>query len=134
VHKKPTKSSSPRLTLFSSSVVRQSIRRFEERSGRNARPAPVDGASLQNNLQHPDFTRRNAIAHEVDKVIAALTGKSFSSVEYLKSLDTFYIAIENAARTLPDFSDKQYFLDTVYEQFFRSYSTRLADTHGSRAL
>jgi predicted helicase len=81
-------------------------------------------------FNNPDFTRRNAVAHEVDKVIAALTGKSFSSTEYLKSLDSFYIAIENAARTLPDFSDKQHFLDTVYEQFFRSYSTRLADTHG----
>jgi predicted helicase len=81
-------------------------------------------------FNNPDFTRRNAIAHEVDKVIAALTGKSFSSTEYLKGLDSFYSAIENAARTLPDFSDKQYFLDTVYEQFFRSYSTRLADTHG----
>src|SRR6185312_9793249 len=56
--------------------------------------------------------------------------RSFSSTEYLKGLDSFYVAIENAARTLPDFSDKQYFLDTVYEQFFRSYSTRLADTHG----
>jgi predicted helicase len=81
-------------------------------------------------FNNPDFTRRNAIAHEVDKVIDALTGKSFSSVEYLKGLDSFYIVVENAARTLPDFSDKQYFLDTIYEQFFRSYSTRLADTHG----
>ena len=81
-------------------------------------------------FDNPEFSQRNVIAHEVDKVIAALIGKSFSSVAYLKSLDSFYVAIENAARTLPDFSDKQYFLDTVYEQFFRSYSTRLADTHG----
>jgi predicted helicase len=45
-------------------------------------------------------------------------------------LDSFYVAIENAARTLPDFADKQHFLNTVYEQFFQGYSTRLADTHG----
>ena len=81
-------------------------------------------------FDNPDFTQRNVIASEVQKVIVALIGKSFSSVDYLKSLDGFYLAVENAARTLPDFSDKQYFLDTVYEQFFRSYSTRLADTHG----
>jgi predicted helicase len=81
-------------------------------------------------FENPDFSQRNAIAHEVDKVVRALTRKSFSSVEYLKSLDNFYVAIENAARTLPDFSDKQYFLDKVYERFFRGYSTRLADTHG----
>jgi predicted helicase len=81
-------------------------------------------------FDNPDFTQRNVIASEVQKVIVALIGKSFSSVDYLKSLDSFYIAVENAARTLPDFADKQYFLDTIYEQFFRSYSTRLADTHG----
>jgi predicted helicase len=81
-------------------------------------------------FDNPEFSQRNVIANEVDKVIATLIGKSFSSVVYLKSLDSFYVAIENAARTLPDFSDKQYFLDTVYERFFRGYSTRLADTHG----
>jgi predicted helicase len=81
-------------------------------------------------FDNPEFSKRNVIANEVDKVIATLIGKSFSSVAYLKSLDSFYVAIENAARTLPDFSDKQYFLDAIYEQFFKSYSTRLADTHG----
>jgi predicted helicase len=81
-------------------------------------------------FDNPEFSQRNVIANEVDKVIATLIGKSFSSVVYLKSLDSFYLAIENAARTLPDFTDKQYFLDTVYERFFRGYSTRLADTHG----
>jgi predicted helicase len=81
-------------------------------------------------FDNPEFSQRNVIANEVDKVISTLIGKSFSSVIYLKSLDSFYLAIENAARTLPDFSDKQYFLDTVYERFFRGYSTRLADTHG----
>jgi len=81
-------------------------------------------------FDNPEFTQRNAIAHEVEGVIDALVSKSFSRTDYLKSLDSFYIAIENAARTLPDFSDKQYFLNTVYEQFFQGYSTRLADTHG----
>jgi len=48
----------------------------------------------------------------------------------VKSLDRFYRAIEGAARWLPDFSDKQRFLNTVYERFFQGYSVRLADTHG----
>jgi predicted helicase len=81
-------------------------------------------------FDNPEFTQRNAIAHEVETVIGALVSKSFSSTEYLKSLDSFYLAIENAARTLPDFADKQHFLNTLYEQFFQGYSTRLADTHG----
>jgi predicted helicase len=81
-------------------------------------------------FDNPEFTQRNVIAHEVDQVIGALVSKSFSRTDYLKSLDSFYLAIENAARTLPDFSDKQHFLNTVYEQFFQGYSTRRADTHG----
>jgi predicted helicase len=32
-------------------------------------------------FDNPDFSQRNVIAHEVDKVIAALIGKSFSSVD-----------------------------------------------------
>lgn len=81
-------------------------------------------------FDNPEFVQRNAIAREVEQVIDALVSKSFSRTEYLKSLDSFYIAIENAARTMPDFTDKQHFLNTVYEQFFQGYSTRLADTHG----
>ena len=81
-------------------------------------------------FDNPEFIQRNAIAREVEHVIDALVSKSFSRTEYLKSLDSFYVAIENAARTLPDFADKQHFLNTVYEQFFQGYSTRLADTHG----
>jgi hypothetical protein len=81
-------------------------------------------------FDNPEFIQRNTIAREVDQVIDALVSKSFSRTDYLKSLDSFYVAIENAARTLPDFTDKQHFLNTVYEQFFQGYSTRLADTHG----
>ena len=40
------------------------------------------------------------------------------------------MAIENAARTMPEFSDKQHFLNTVYERFFQGYSVKVADTHG----
>ena len=81
-------------------------------------------------FNNPEFIRRNAIAAEVEEVIAALVSRSFDRMEYLKSLDRFYVAIENAARNLPDFSDKQHFLNTVYEQFFQGYSVKLADTHG----
>jgi len=81
-------------------------------------------------FDNPEFTQRNAIAVEVERVIEALVSKSFSRTDYLKSLDGFYLAIENAARTLPDFSDKQHFLDRVYERFFQGYSVKVADTHG----
>jgi predicted helicase len=81
-------------------------------------------------FDNPEFTRRNAIAIEVENVIDALVSESFSRTAYLKSLDPFYAAIESAARTISDFSDKQHFLNTIYERFFRGYSVKVADTHG----
>jgi predicted helicase len=81
-------------------------------------------------FNNPEFVKRNAIAAEVERVIEALVSHSFDRTEYLKSLDRFYRAIEGAARLLPDFGEKQHFLNTVYERFFQGYSVRLADTHG----
>jgi predicted helicase len=81
-------------------------------------------------FDNPEFTRRNAIAAEVERVIEALVSQSFSRTDYLKSLDSFYIAIESAARTIADFSEKQMFLNSIYERFFRGYSVKVADTHG----
>ena len=76
------------------------------------------------------FTRRNVIANEIEEVIDALTSQSFSQREFLEGLDRFYIAIERTAATIDDFSQKQGFLNTVYEQFFQGFSVEVADTHG----
>lgn len=81
-------------------------------------------------FDNPDFVERNAIAHEIEKVIVALTSQSFSRHDFLKSLDRFYVAIETAAATINDFSQKQDFLNTVYENFFQGFSIKVADTHG----
>ena len=81
-------------------------------------------------FDNPDFTRRNVIANEIEKVIDALTSHSFSRDGFLQNLDRFYIAIEDTARTISDFSQKQGFLNTVYEQFFQGFSVKVADTHG----
>jgi predicted helicase len=81
-------------------------------------------------FDNPEFVRRNVIAAEVEKVMLAMTSQSFDRNTYLKDLDRFYVAIERAARTMTDWSDKQYFLNTVYERFFQGYSVKLADTMG----
>ncbi len=81
-------------------------------------------------FQNPDFVRRNAIASEIEKVISALTNRAFNRQEFARGTDRFYIAIENAARNLEDWSEKQHFLNTVYERFFQGFSVRQADTHG----
>ena len=81
-------------------------------------------------FNNPDFVHRNAIANEIEKVIDALTSQSFSRSDFLQSLDRFYAAIERTAGTIAGFSQKQSFLNTVYEQFFQGFSVKVSDTHG----
>ncbi|HMQ31812.1 MAG TPA: N-6 DNA methylase [Chloroflexaceae bacterium] len=81
-------------------------------------------------FDNPDFTRRNVIAAEIEKVIDALTSRAFNRRDFLKALDYFYLAIEDAAATIADFAQKQTFLNTVYERFFQGFSKDQADTHG----
>ena len=81
-------------------------------------------------FNNPDFTNRNVIAREIESVINALTSQSFSRDDFLQSLDRFYVVIERTAATINDFSQKQHFLNTVYEQFFQGFSVKVADTHG----
>ena len=70
------------------------------------------------------------IAREIENVINALTTHAFSREDFLRSLDRFYVALERTAATITDFSQKQGFLNTVYEQFFQGFSVKVADTHG----
>ncbi len=81
-------------------------------------------------FDNSDFVERNIIAHEIDKVIQALTSQSFSREGFLKKLDRFYHAIEATAATIEDYSQKQSFLNTIYERFFQGFSVKVADTHG----
>jgi len=77
-----------------------------------------------------DFMRRNVIARQIENVIEALTSRSFSRDAFVKNLEHFYIAIEQAAETITDFAEKQRFLNTVYERFFQGFCVKVADTHG----
>ncbi len=77
-----------------------------------------------------NFARRNVIAYEIEKVIDALTSQHFNRTEFLGALDRFYKVIEDAAEEVQEFSEKQHFINTVYEKFFQGYSVKVADTHG----
>ena len=81
-------------------------------------------------FNNPDFVHRNAIAAEIETVIQALTSRSFNRQDFLKSLDRFYVAIEGAAKGIESWSERQAFLNTVYERFFQGFSVKQADTHG----
>jgi hypothetical protein len=75
-------------------------------------------------FDNPEFTKRNVIAGEIEKVIDALTSQSFSRQAFLKQLDYFYDAIEETAKTIGDWSEKQGFLNTVTSGFFRASAAR----------
>jgi predicted helicase len=116
---------------------------FADLARRSINPNLADAAVEEMLIQHllterlfrtifnnPDFTRRNIIAAEIEKVIDALASQSFSRAEFLKKLDRFYLAMEQAAASISDFSQKQQFLNTVYEKFFQGFCVKVADTHG----
>ncbi len=85
---------------------------------------------MRNLFQNPEFTHRNVIAAQIQKVIEALASTSFSTAEFLKKLDPYYRAIEREGSNLGHFTEKQDFLNSVYEQFFQRFSPDIADTHG----
>ncbi|MEI7924186.1 MAG: type ISP restriction/modification enzyme [Planctomycetota bacterium] len=80
-------------------------------------------------FENQDFTRRNAIAAEIEKVIDSLTGRSFSRDSFMQRLDRFYLAIEKSAEG-QEFREKQTLLNQVYERFFQGFAVKVADTHG----
>jgi predicted helicase len=81
-------------------------------------------------FNNSDFTNRNVVAVEIEKVIIQLTKRAFNRNEFLRPLDRFYKAIEVSAENTTGFSEKQAFLNKVYERFFQGYSPKEADTHG----
>jgi predicted helicase len=81
-------------------------------------------------FDNPDFTRRNVVAAEIEKVIVELTKRAFNRNEFLRPLDRSYKAIEVSAENATGFTEKQAFLNKVYERFFQGYSPKEADTHG----
>lgn len=81
-------------------------------------------------FHNSEFTQRNVIAKEIETVVLALTSQSFSREEFLKRFDHFYKAIEITASTIDSFTEKQTFLNNIYERFFQGFSVEVADTHG----
>ena len=79
-----------------------------------------------------EFTNRNDIAIEIEKVIKVLldAGGYYSRDALLGPLNLFYSEVIKIAGKKRDFDEKRDFLITVYERFFQGYSVKVADTHG----
>lgn len=76
------------------------------------------------------FLQKNAVARELEGVIANLVQGYGTVDQFLKPLDRFYVALEKAAQSTEDYAQKQTFLNTVYEKFFQGFAVKVADTHG----
>ena len=81
-------------------------------------------------FSNEEFLKRNVIAAEIEKVISSITLKHFSRDTFLKSLDHFYKSIERAAEAQTEYTEKQHFLNAVYEKFFQNFDEKQADTMG----
>jgi hypothetical protein len=81
-------------------------------------------------FNNQEFLTRNVIAAEIEKVIRSITARHFSRDEFLKPLDRFYTAIEKAAESQTGYTEKQHFLNAVYEKFFQSFDKKQSDTMG----
>ena len=81
-------------------------------------------------FDNPDFTHRNIIAREIENVIRVLTQHALNRNQFFRELQPFYEAIEKTASTLTDVSQKQEFLNTLYQRFFQDFSVKDADRHG----
>jgi len=77
-----------------------------------------------------DVLNNNAFAAEAEHVTQALLECSWNRQELLKPLDRFYVAIETAARGIETWSERQHFLNTVYERCFQGFSPEKAETNG----
>lgn len=85
---------------------------------------------FQSIFDSPGFVQKNAVARELEGVVSALV-EGYGTVEdFLKPLDRFYRALEMAASASDDYSEKQSFLNHVYEKFFQGFAVKVADTHG----
>ena len=82
-------------------------------------------------FDNPEFTRRNVIAAEVEKVIDG-PGQQELQPRRVPQIARPVLQGHRVGRRalLEDFSEKQHFLNTVYERFFQGYSVKVADTHG----
>lgn len=124
---------------------KDAFERFTEQCRKNINPNLAMAAVKEMLIQHllteriftnifnnPEFIQKNVIAREIDDVIQALTSQAFSKIEFIKQnqLDKFYTVLERAAAMIEDHSDKQAFLNTVYERFFQGFAVKVADTHG----
>ena len=73
-----------------------------------------------------DFHKANNIAGQVDALTAEVFSRKAKKDFELKN-EHFYSALEEKAKSVRDHHDKQSFLKTLYEEFYKAYNPKAAD-------
>ncbi|HPF49875.1 MAG TPA: N-6 DNA methylase [Caldisericia bacterium] len=81
-------------------------------------------------FSNPDFTNNNAIANQLEQLAKALFSGHFNRAEFLGKLDFIYRPIESVAADITDYSEKQAFINNMYERFFQGWAVKTADKLG----
>lgn len=76
-----------------------------------------------------DFHKFNNIAKELENVIETFMNREVRK-NYLSSIENYYKTIRDAASGITDNHEKQKFLKTVYENFYKVYNPKGADKLG----
>ena len=76
-----------------------------------------------------DFHKFNNIAKELENVIETFMSREIRK-NYLSSIENYYKTIRDAASGITDNHEKQKFLKTVYENFYKVYNPKGADKLG----
>ena len=76
-----------------------------------------------------DFHRSNNIARELENVIETFMTREIRK-NHLAGIEYFYKTIRDAASGINDNHEKQKFLKTVYENFYKVYNPKGADKLG----
>ncbi|MBA4124208.1 MAG: N-6 DNA methylase [Acidobacteria bacterium] len=76
-----------------------------------------------------EFHRSNNIARELENVIETFMTRQIRK-NYLRQIENFYKTIRDAASGITDNHEKQKFLKTVYENFYKVYNPKGADKLG----
>ncbi|MCA1624625.1 MAG: N-6 DNA methylase [Acidobacteria bacterium] len=76
-----------------------------------------------------EFHRSNNIARELEDVIHTFMTREVRK-NYLRQIENFYKTIRDAASGINDNREKQKFLKTVYENFYKVYNPKGADKLG----
>lgn len=77
----------------------------------------------------PDFHRENNIARELSELIQTFFKKDLKR-NALDKIHHYYDTIRITAAAIDDYGQKQDFLKTVYEEFYKAYSPQKADRQG----